>query len=87
MTQPEIKFVNKLIRMRLSAERVGGNRKPNVASVAEWLKRHIEANKYNLPIEAKLFFIRHSEKIEYLIPSGKDKLFEEFNWLCCVNRK
>ena len=79
MVQPEICFVNKLIRMRLVAERLGGNRKPNVAHIADKLKILIAANKYSKPNESKLFFIRHVDSIEYLIPSGKPKLRDEFN--------
>jgi len=79
--QKEIIFVKKLIKIRLAAERLNANKKPNVASVAEWLKIHIEANKYDERVEARWFFIRHNEKIEYLIPSGKPRLREEFERL------
>ena len=78
MIQPEIAFVNKLIRIRLAAERLGGNRKPGVVETANWLKLHIKANGYVNPNESRSFFERHLDKIEYLIPSGKPKLREEF---------
>lgn len=76
-TQPEIAFVNKLIRMRLAAERIGANLKPNVGSISAHLKRLIDANGYTKPNESKSFLIRHYESVEYLIPSGKPKLREE----------
>ena len=78
MPHPQIKFIKKLVNMRIAAERIGANRKPNVIPMAQWFKIHIEANEYSKESQAKFFFARHLEKIEYIIPSGKPKLMDEF---------
>lgn len=79
MKQPEIILVSKLIKMRRIAERLGGNRKIGVIGVVDFLDRHIKANGYNKPNESRMFLLRHFEKIEYIIPAGKQKLYNELN--------
>lgn len=78
MIQAEIKFIKKLINMRLAAERLRANLKPSAEVIARHLKVLIDANRYDKPNESRSFFIRHCEEVEYLIPSGKPKLREEF---------
>ena len=79
--QPTIRFVNKLIKMRIAAERMGCNKKDHVMGYVNFLDVHIRANKYDRPNDAKLFFLRHSDKIEYIIPGGKNGLLLEFKEL------
>ena len=79
--QPEIKFINKIIRIRRYCEKKGGNKLPGVMEHVNWLDKHIKFNGYKTPESAKGFLKREMIRIAFIIPSGKMKLFDELNEL------
>lgn len=81
MIQSEIKFINKLIRIRKHCEKTGVNKQPGVMYHVNWLDRHIQFNKYEKPEIAKSFLKREMLRIAFIIPSGKTKLFNELKEL------
>ena len=76
--QPEIEFINKLIRMRKRAEKLKVTKVNRMRDVT-FLESHLTYNNYNTPEKAKGFFIRHSERIHNLIGVRKGKLEDEYN--------
>ena len=83
--QPEIKFINKIIRIRRYCEKKGSNKLTGVMEHVNWLDRHIRFHEYATPETAKAFLKREKLRISFIIPSGKMKLFNELKEL--VNKK
>lgn len=81
MQQPEIKFINKVIRLRKNCEKQGANKLPGVMAHVNWLHRHIRHNKYSEPEQASGFLKREALRIAFIIPSQNKKMFEELNSL------
>ena len=81
MQQPEIKFINKIIRIRRYCEKTGGNKLTGVMKHVNWLDKHIKFNGYTTPEMAKGFLKREMIRIAFIIPSGKTKLFNELKEL------
>jgi hypothetical protein len=77
--QPEIKFINKIIRLRKRCDKLKANKKPGVMTHVMFLDRHIQANKYNKPETAKSFLKRELLRVTYIIPSQNKAMFEELN--------
>jgi len=79
--QPEIKFINKAIRIRKQCDKLKANKKPGVMTHVMWLDRHIQANKYSSPETAKSFLRRELLRVTYIIPANNKKMFKELSEL------